>query len=284
MEAVASNTFYVRTRRLRSGRHISRLTLRAAFNGYQYHRVERQDHVVHPGNYLVVNQGQTYCSEIEADHPLEALVVAFRPGVLAEVYAGLRHSTDYLLDNPYEEAGASVTFFEHAYPGSKGVRRVIEDLRRVMLSGGEEAWYFEERYYELLHLMLLNHEASLRRVDQLPPRKPSTRMELFRRLGLARDFMEAHLGESLDLATVSREAALSPYHFLRVFKSAFGLTPHQFVSRERLRYAGYLLRNTDRAVKQVCAASGFENLSAFTRRFRQHYGLSPSAFRKGLKL
>jgi AraC family transcriptional regulator len=89
--------------------------------------------------------------------------------------------------------------------------------------------------------------------------------------------MAAH--EQLALTELAREAAMSPYHFLRTFRQLVGMTPHQFVLRRRLHCAAVRLRRSDEAISAVAFDVGFNDLSSFNRRFRRLMGSSPSAHR-----
>lgn len=91
--------------------------------------------------------------------------------------------------------------------------------------------------------------------------------------------IEAAAEETLSLADLAREAAMSPFHFLRTFCQVAGMTPHQYVLRTRLHRAALRLRRTDEPVSTIAFDVGFNDLSTFNRRFRRVMGLSPSAFR-----
>jgi AraC family transcriptional regulator len=100
-----------------------------------------------------------------------------------------------------------------------------------------------------------------------------------RRIADALRRIEAEAGENLALADLAREAAMSPYHFLRTFRQVVGLTPHQFVLHTRLHRAAVRLRRSDEAVSAIAFDLGFNDLSTFNRRFRRVTGLSPTAYR-----
>ena len=89
------------------------------------------------------------------------------------------------------------------------------------------------------------------------------------------------LDEALDLAALARGAALSPFHFHRIFRGMMGETPLEMHRRLRLERAAWQLLGRDAGVTTVAFEAGYETHEAFTRAFRAAYGTSPSAFRQG---
>jgi len=81
------------------------------------------------------------------------------------------------------------------------------------------------------------------------------------------------------LAALAREASMSPYHFLRVFRRIVGLTPHQYVLRMRMHRTAVRLRRSSDPISTIAFDAGFNDLSTFNRRFRRIMGASPSTFR-----
>jgi len=93
-------------------------------------------------------------------------------------------------------------------------------------------------------------------------------------------WLDQHAHQAVDLESVSRQAGLSPFHFLRLFARVLGVTPHQYLVRCRLRHAARLLADPARSVTDVAFDVGFADLSNFVRTFRRAAGVSPRAFRK----
>ncbi len=89
-----------------------------------------------------------------------------------------------------------------------------------------------------------------------------------------------HLDEPLTLTRVSREAALSPSAFSRLFHRVTGRTFQAFVIESRLSRAQSLLRETDHSVLNVALAAGFQNLANFNRQFRRHNACTPREYRR----
>lgn len=84
----------------------------------------------------------------------------------------------------------------------------------------------------------------------------------------------------LDLEQAARQVGLSPFHFLRLFSSVLGVTPHQYLVRSRLRHAARLLTDDDIAVTDIAYDVGFGDLSNFVRTFHRAAGVSPTKFRQ----
>jgi AraC-like DNA-binding protein len=100
-----------------------------------------------------------------------------------------------------------------------------------------------------------------------------------RHLLRAKDLADARYFEPLDVADLARAARLSPAHFSREFRRAFGESPHQYLLTRRLERAAALLRTTDRSVADICFAVGLRSVGSFTTSFGRMFGLSPTAYR-----
>jgi AraC-like DNA-binding protein len=100
-----------------------------------------------------------------------------------------------------------------------------------------------------------------------------------RHLLRAKDLADARYFEPLAVADLARAAGLSPAHFSREFRRAFGESPHQYLLTRRLERAAALLRNTDRNVTEICFDVGLTSLGSFVTSFRRVYGATPSAYR-----
>lgn len=96
-------------------------------------------------------------------------------------------------------------------------------------------------------------------------------------------WLEQHASEPIDLDAVSRQAGLSPFHFLRLFARVLGVTPHQYLVRCRLRAAARLLTDPRISITAIAYDVGFADLSNFVRTFRRAAGVSPREFRRAAK-
>jgi AraC-like DNA-binding protein len=93
----------------------------------------------------------------------------------------------------------------------------------------------------------------------------------------ARERMHAEFDRPVLVATLAREAGLSSYHFIRLFRTLVGLPPHRYLIRIRLEEGARLLAD-GAPVTGAAFRTGFENLSHFTRSFQRWFGVKPSAW------
>jgi len=104
-------------------------------------------------------------------------------------------------------------------------------------------------------------------------------LEDLARLRKARDVMDRDYARPLDVPALARVALMSPGHFQRSFRAAYGETPYGYLMTRRIERAKALLRRGDLSVTEVCFEVGCTSLGSFSSRFAELVGESPSAYR-----
>jgi AraC family transcriptional regulator len=158
------------------------------------------------------------------------------------------------------------------------IEHAAMSLLLELRSGDLGGRIYAESLAKVLAVNLLRRHSSL-------GRSSARRLEHERAGGLpeaslrtARDYVGDNLAEDLTLAEIAREVHMSPYHFSRMFKLSTGLSPHQYVMRQRIERAKTLLMNTDLPVSVVARKVGFASPSHFAQQFRRLVGVSPRSF------
>ena len=105
--------------------------------------------------------------------------------------------------------------------------------------------------------------------------------DLGERVIRAKVYIDQHYGSAIDIARMAREACMSKFHFIRLFRRYYGRTPHIYLREVRLMHARRLLC-AGVPIKNVCYAVGFESVPSFTRLYKSVAGVSPSANRKAI--
>jgi AraC family transcriptional regulator len=109
-------------------------------------------------------------------------------------------------------------------------------------------------------------------VKSLPPRI----------LSRIRDRIEAELDTELSLASLAKESGYSREHFLRMFRAATGLTPHQYVLERRLSTAQQLLRQSRMLLADIALKCGFSSQTHMNDVFRKRLGVTPLEYRRNI--
>lgn len=260
------------------------LAIRWTSRGQRFFESDRRRFAVDDSSYLLFNAGRRFSSFIQSETPVECYTVGFAPRAVNQVLHGLVSPADRLLDDPNFTPEQPLQFLEKSYPHDAFVSPFLFQLQQRRDSEEATHGWFEEQFQALLVGLLHAHRNVLCEVEKVPAARAATRTELYRRMHVARDYMEAYLHDPLTIPQIAAAAWLSPYHFLRLFKQVFRETPHQYIIRRRLERARHLLIQTDAPITTICFSLGFESLGSFSWLFRQRLGLSPQAFRqqKGL--
>jgi AraC-like DNA-binding protein len=252
------------------------LSIKAVIRGEAVWETESGRFPVDAHSYLLLNDSQVYSLNIDSTSPVETFCIFFERGFVEDAWRSMTTPPRALLDDPFNPA--MIGFFERLRPQDT-VSSVLTAMHRRVLSGEDSDAAFEDQFHALAVRLLSVHANLSGERARLPAVRASTREELYRRLLRARQFLDDGAAARLSLAQVARSAALSPFHFHRLFTAVFRQTPHQYVSQKRLQRAARLLHETGMPVTDVCLETGFESLGSFSTLFRRRFGMPPSAYR-----
>ena len=188
--------------------------------------------------------------------------------------AALNGADDELLDTGGFGDELRISFAPHIRRDSDGVSHLIQWLAENC----EEDDLRAEGLWKLAGAAAKLAFDAARTVRRTGARRPSVRAELFRRVSLVRQRLEAEPHTPITLDELASTAALSPFHLLRVFREAFGETPAQMKRRLCIEHAKGLLATGDGPIVEIARATGFESQAAFSRAFRRATGMSPTEF------
>jgi len=156
------------------------------------------------------------------------------------------------------------------------LRRRTLGLARAITSGEGIDMAADNVVERLLSLQAGFAEA----IERCAGRTYAQRRQVFVRLQRVRNYLTANCHLEIDNDELARLANYSPCHFIRAFGAVYGETPHAFLVRQRLERATRLLRVSMLAINEVAVESGFETASAFSRSFRQRFGMTPGTARR----
>lgn len=109
--------------------------------------------------------------------------------------------------------------------------------------------------------------------------KQLSKFYMYQQIVKAKLFIDDHFADKINLDNIATESFFSKFHFIRLFRTIYGLTPHQYLISVRIEKAKLLLQ-TGGTVSEVCNAVGFDSPSSFNKLFKQEVAITPSRYRE----
>jgi AraC family transcriptional regulator len=249
------------------------ISIKAVSCGEVEWRFDHRRYVIRPDTLLLLPDGDEYSLTIDSVEPTRGFCAVFRRGLVEECWRVAMSKHETLLDAPYDIRPLSFQRRLESRTGPLG--RALEALAAAVAARASPetlGWMFEslgERAAE---------SVSEERRERCRPTaiRPATRLEIHRRLGLARQAIEDDLATPWTLVTMARAATMAPHHFHRCFRIVFGETPRGWLSRRRAERAMAMLKTTSRPVTEICLEVGYASASSFSSSFAARYGMPPS--------
>jgi AraC family transcriptional regulator len=245
--------------------------------------VDGETRTIREDTYFISNRNQPYTFSVEKGESAETFNIHFGDYFVESALNALVTPTGQTLDRGDRQERSELNFFNRLYRRDAEFDRVIQWMLQSYQQHGFDKLLFEEQLFSLLRLLVKEDRAVQEAIEGLPTVRRTTRVELYKRLSRSLDFIHSAFPEAIDLADVAGAACLSKFHFLRLFKQAYGVSPYQYIQDLRLTKARSLLSGTTMAVAEIAAFLGFDNPQSFSRLFFQRMSLYPAQYRLAVK-
>lgn len=255
------------------------LGLLMAGNGECDYFVNGARNQVHTNQLFLVNRHSRLAVHIGKKESAPALL--FFHSRLPEL---VRHSMEES-DEKLLEANGGDQFYDFSFLERMHNNPVLSETISSLVALGSSCSSFASLKADImirnLFEQLLRENRSAANLSQnITAVKASTRLEIFKRVALAKEWMEANYSSGCTLEDIAVVANMNSQHFLRMFRQIFQITPHQYLVNIKLEKAKQLLHTTTLPVLEICNAIGFESVYSFSLLFRKKFGLPPARFRK----
>ena len=260
-------------------RHVGCLSFKTVTSGEEEYTIDRRSIVVRPGQFLILNDDQPYSCRIRNRQPARVFSVFFKREFAHAVFTDTHHSEAASLDNPTDPDNTGIEFFQTLNTITPSLQNQLRNFVTQLENQPYTADAVDEYLVFLLRHLLQTHRADWARMTKVNAQKPATRLEIFKRLCIARDLLHSAWHQPLDLQTIGKTSCLSVPQLIRQFNTVFHTTPHRYLVRLRLQRAAHLLHTTKLSIQEITIHCGFEDASAFCRAFKSANGLPPEAYR-----
>ena len=247
--------------RLEGGRSMVRAlapSVKFVLSGEEVYKIDGRARAVKPGRFLLVEAGTQF--EVSTPRPDETVGLCVYLGVSAPAAA---------------DRGPLGRVIEGC--GAEPLAPLLSRYARLLAARPEAGAGLASKIVQQVTAGAEDYLSTFAsRLERLSSLKRSTRIETLQRIERARAFIHDHQDRALTLDDIAARAALSRFHLSRSFAEVHGLPPLAYHRRLRLEAAARLLRDGAASPTELADRLGYASLSAFTRAFRQAYGVPPS--------
>jgi AraC-like DNA-binding protein len=230
-----------------------------------------------PGETVILPANETMVidfPEAEVNNPTQCIALAVDGRYVNDT---LNYLDKYYNNDPDNSYNWKLQFNQYHFANDTEITGIINKLIRVCSSTDKvKNIYADLNLKELLirliqsqHLMQVSTEASDQRNQT--------------RLHFLLHFIHEHLTEKISIDNLSRKAYMSRNEFFKWFKEQFGITPLEYINRERIKLAKQILSDKENSVSSVGYQCGFTDVNYFVRLFKKAEGITPGAYKECMK-
>jgi AraC-like DNA-binding protein len=245
-------------------------------SGSEIYHANGKKFIVKEGEYIIGNDFTSSIVKIDQEEAVHGLCIDISSQIISEV-----SEFHDLSGTDLKEFLLSDQFFVNRYNvKNTTLGYTLQEInRKIQNSTIRNDLQRNELFYSLAESIVTDQRFIFEHLNKMDFKKVSTNEEIFRALLTAKNFIDENLLEELSLDQICLQAGLSKYHFIRLFKSTFGISPYQYLKRKLLELAKKDLIS-GKTVSEVYAIYGFSDVAAFSKGFKQQFGIAPSKLNK----
>jgi AraC-like DNA-binding protein len=252
------------------------LGIKYVASGQETYYANDKKFTVKEGEYIIGNDFTSSIVEINQKQPVQGLCIDISSEIISEV-------ADYYDLNAanLKEFLLSDQFFVNRYNiKNTSLGYTLVEINKSILTGNYDNRFLqEELFYSLAESIITDQRFIFNHLNKMDFKKVNTNEEVFRLLLNAKELLDLHAMKNLSLEEISAGAGISKYHFIRLFKNVFGISPYQYQKRKKLENAKLELLNGG-SIFHTAIAHGYADLATFSKAFKQAFGQPPSQFIK----
>jgi AraC family transcriptional regulator len=256
--------------------------IRHVVSGNEQYTINGRSYKVGAGTYLLANRTAEGSVFVESKTAVRGICIDIAHELISEAVAFQIRPDTAQLDSNLDVFFGTDQYLDHQYSAkSTQVGGILERVNSYLTSSNLGDYAInQEFYYALAEAVVIDHLPIYQQLQQLRVVKSQTRNALYRRVEKGKEFLDQAFLQPLTVGQIAREAYLSEYHFYRLFKQVYGMSPHQYIVHKRLAFAHVCLLQGADTVSDLAIASGFADVQSFCKAFKRKYGVTARALRR----
>ena len=252
------------------------LSLFMNLQGESICKVNNTSHVINKNSYFVSNNLEEYTLEIDSKNKTETFNIHISEEILKSVYQQSVYSSSKLLES-FDHNAASINFMHRLFAKDEFIQNVIEQLGNAKLNNTYSSFLEDELLYSLTKKLMNKHIILRNKIESVTDLKKKTREEIVKKLMLSLDFMHSKPYFKIELDELAKVACISKFHYIRLFKLIFSVSPYQYIQQLKINRSLILLKKKV-PIQEIAIELGFENPQSFSLFFKKYQLLAPKYY------
>lgn len=247
-------------------------------SGEEVYHINDKKFVVREGQYMIGNQFTAAHVAIDQQCPAQGICIDISPKIITDVAEYHQVQSDELIQFLLSEQ-----FFVNRYNiQNTSLGYTLHEINRKIQDGsGINDLCKNELFYSLAESIVNDQRFVFDHLNKMDFKKYATNEEVFRAVLKARSMMDEQTLYNFTLEELSTAAGISKYHFIRIFKNTFGISPFQYQKKKRLAFAKAEIQKGI-AIADAAIKIGYPDVHSFTKAFKQCFGITPGTMKKAI--
>ncbi len=245
--------------------------------GTERYRINNKLYTVNQEHFLLVNGEKNTSVEIDSKTHVKGMCIHLSNELVQEVIASYCAPDTPISDLQLSNFFYTDEFLENKYSAKQNAlgQKLLQLDSTIQSKLLFEDHINTEFYYELACAMIQDQTSVFKQLQNIKSVKSETKKDLYRRILKGKELMDEQFENELSIEQIAIYAGMSEFHFFRLFKQIIGLSPYQYILRNRLLKAHRLLCSGF-SVSDVAFACGFSSIFTFSKSFKKMFGVPPS--------
>jgi AraC-like DNA-binding protein len=239
--------------------------------GNESYTVNGKKHKVSSGEYIVGNESIDASILIDSPKPVTGICIDISREKISEIIDYNYEDNEFFKKFLFEQEWVVNKYRVENTSLGYAINQIASKIEDII---NGKNFLSNEIFYNIAECIVKDQEKIYTQFKDLKAVKEETNGRLLNFIYDSKNFIDSNFLENISLEEIAMQSKLSQYHFIRLFKKVFKITPYQYIIFKRLEYAKKLLTSGE-SILDVAYKTGFSNPTNFSRAYKNYFGISP---------